>query len=265
MVAFQNIERATLTPARDGEAGRLLARLKGDVSRLESPQEAAREAARPVLRTGVAAIDRFLPWGGLPLDGLHEIAGWQETRFALSLLARLLADPDETRPVLWCQSAELAQERGRLYGPGMAALGLDPSRFLFVTARREREALWAMEEGLTSGTVAAAIGEVPALGMTESRRLQLAAAQGGAMGLVLRGPVGDRAPGAALTRWRAEPEPVALSPGTRFPALPGPERFRLALWRCRGGAAHEWKVEQDAETLHLALAAALAGRAAAQG
>ena len=171
-----------------------------------------------------------------------------------------------------------ARERGRLYGPGLAARGLDPSRLIFVTTRRDKEALWAMEEALAAGAAAGAVGEIPALGMTETRRLQLAAAKGGAMGLILRGPVGDRAPSAALSRWRAEAnetgpqEQVASSrlehvrrglsrpPGQ--PIHPQVGGFSLSLWRARGGQPGNWIVEQDAETFHLTLAAPLAGRAA---
>lgn len=261
MVAYQNIERASLGRADQGEAGRLLAQLRGQVAGLESGDE----HDRPILSTGMAVVDQALPWGGIPLDGLHEITGQKETGFALGLLHGLLAQRAETRPVLWCQSAEVARERGRLYGPGMVAMGLDPSRFLFVTARRDKQALWAMEEALTSGTVAGAIAEIPALGMTETRRLQLAATKGEAMGLILRGPIGDRAPSAALTRWRADPV-AAPAPGRSDDLpLPGRDRFDLALWRCRGGAAHTWMVEQDAKTLHLTVAAALASRQAAAG
>ncbi len=98
--------------------------------------------------TGVAEIDRVLPWSGLPPAGLHEIAGWRETDFALSLIAGLLARDGETRPVIWCQPEEGTRERGRLYGPGLAVRGLDPSWLIFVNGRREKETLWAMEEAL---------------------------------------------------------------------------------------------------------------------
>jgi protein ImuA len=257
MVAYQNIDRSSFTEAGGQAAREALARLKGRIAGLETDSDPGLAA----LSTGVERIDEALPWAGLPLAGLHEVAGWREADFALALLAGLLARPSETRPVLWCQSLDAARERGRPYGPGLAQRGADPGRMLFVTARRERECLWAMEEALASGAVAAAVAEAPAIGMTETRRLQLAAARGEAMGLILRGPVGDRAPSAALTRWRAEPLPGPESAGP--PPLTGPGRFDLSLWRCRGGAPDNWTVEQDAQTLHLALAAPLAGRASA--
>lgn len=250
---YRNIDRPARLETDAGDRERL-DWLKRQISDLTP----AAEPERPALATGIAAVDRRLPWGGLPLAGLHEIAGLMETAFALHLLRRLTERAAESRPVLWCQTADGVRERGRLYGPGLAGCGIDPGRILFVTARREKDAQWAMEEALTSGAVAAAVAETPALGMTESRRLQLAAQKGEAMGLLLRGPAGDRAPSAALTRWRAEPLAASEVPGE--PPLPGPLALRLSLWRCRGGRAADWTLCQDEQTLRLDLAASLADR-----
>jgi len=278
MVAWRNIDKTALEPANLTASHQVLAGLKDRVAGIESQGSSA--AGAEMLSTGVAEIDRALPWGGLPTAGLHEIAGWRETDFALALIVRLLARDGETRPVFWCQPEDGARERGRLYGPGLAARGLDPSRLIFVTTRREKEALWAMEEALAAGAAAGAVGEIPALGMTETRRLQLAAAKGGSMGLILRGPVGDRATSAAITRWRAEAAETAhlgMGGPARWAAQAfpdGPSRaacqpihptqrgfpFSLSLWRARGGRPAQWMVEQDAETFHLALAASLADR-----
>lgn len=283
MVAWRNIEKATLEPANLTAAHDVLSGLRDRVAGMESAPPPDGRTGANMLSTGVSEIDQALPWGGLPPAGLHEIAGWQETGFALSLIAGLLARDGETRPVIWCQAEGGARERGQLYGPGLAARGLDPSRLIFVTTRRDREALWAMEEALASGAAAGAVGEIPALGMTESRRLQLAAAKGGAMGLILRGPIGDRAANAALSRWRAEPAETAhlgLGGSAKWAAQAFPEShsrppgqptqppaggFSLSLWRARGGRPGNWMVEQDAETLHLTLAAPLADRQAAAG
>jgi protein ImuA len=296
MVAWRNIEKETLEPANLTAAHDVLSGLRDRVAGMESApppdgrtadgRTADGRAGASMLSTGVAEIDRALPWSGLPPAGLHEIAGWRETDFALSLIAGLLARDGETRPVIWCQPEEGTRERGRLYGPGLAVRGLDPSRLIFVNGRREKETLWAMEEALASGAAAGAVGEIPALGMTETRRLQLAAAKGGSMGLVLRGPIGDRAASAALSRWRAEPVETALRGMGRLAhsaaqASPkGPSHFvtadtavihptqrgfSLSLWRARGGQPGNWTVQQDAETLHLALAAPLAGRTARAG
>jgi len=76
-------------------------------------------------------------------------------------------------PVLWCL------KRPDLYGPGLIAHGLDPSRLVLVLAKRDDEILWAMEEGLRMPGLAAVVGEVGRLPMVAGRRLQLAAERSG--------------------------------------------------------------------------------------
>ena len=44
-------------------------------------------------------------------------------------------------PVLWCRS------RRDLYAPGLKSLGLDAGNLVVVEADKDRELLWAMEEG----------------------------------------------------------------------------------------------------------------------
>src|SRR5215469_14130796 len=82
--------------------------------------------------------------------------------------------------VLWCLS------RPDLYGPGLAAHGLDPARLVLVRAPRDAEILWAMEEGLRSTGLAAVVGEVGTLAAVASRRLQLAAERSGITAFLLR-------------------------------------------------------------------------------
>ena len=128
--------------------------------------------AHGVLPFGVAAIDRALPGGGLARGALHEIlgAGGDEedgalpAAFAARILGRL------TGVVLWCLP------RPDLYGPGLAAHGLDPERVVLVRASRDAEILWAMEEGLRTPGIIAVVGEIGVLPAVASRRLQLAAA-----------------------------------------------------------------------------------------
>jgi protein ImuA len=207
--------------------------------------------ARPILALGMAEIDRALG-GGLPTACLHEIVGRFDegaaTGFCLALLARLTDVRGKTRPVLWCG------RRIDLYGPGLAACGLDPGRFILAEAVKPADLLWAMEEGLRCPSLAAVVGAVERLDLTAARRLQLAAEAGGATGLVLRQDR-EAASGAsaATTRWR-----VSAVPGAGM--CP---RWHVELLRCRGGRPREWHVEWCDETGDLALAAAFRDRPAA--
>lgn len=220
---------------------------------------------RAVLPFAVPAVDKALPGKGLALGVLHEVAGAgaeeEDGAVAAAFLAGILARLRPTLPILWC----LAE--GDLYGPGLAAAGLAPSRLILAQARRPQEMLWAMEEGLKSPALAAVVGEVAALTLPASRRLQLAAEASGVTGFALRrwrsgDDAADQrlAPNAALTRWRVAALPGDVSAGE--PGL-GRPRWQVELWRCRGGNAMSWMMEACDATGHVALAAALADRAAA--
>lgn len=227
-----------------------------------------------VLPLGPAALDAHLPGGGLPLAGLHEIDGeraeWDDgaaSGFCLALLARLSAAlPERTvGPILWAAPA------GDLYAPGLAGFGLDPRRLILVRARNDREVLWALEEVLRAGGLAAVVGEVAELDRTAARRLQLATETAGLPCFLLRrrrlARRGADAPCAAVTRWRVAPLPseTDLDCGPVGQSVPGqnfvgPARWRVELRRCRGAAPAAFIMEWDDATGCFALAAALRDR-----
>jgi len=202
-----------------------------------------------VLPLGVAALDRALPEGGLALGRLHEIVagpGEAGTGFAAALLARIAGAAGR---VLWCAP----DGRGpALYGPGLAAFGLDPDRTIFVRAASTPDVLWAMEEGLRCRALAAVLGEVEAMDLTASRRLQLAAERHGVTALALRRQrrAARLEPSAATTRWQAAALP-AVAGAAPEDALGDPAgdamgetaRWAVSLLRCRGGAPRDFVVE----------------------
>jgi protein ImuA len=261
----------------------LLTELRERVRRIERPAA----TAHGVLPFGVAAIDRALPGGGLAQGALHEFlgAGGDEedgalaAAFAARILGRLAATGDGM--VLWCLP------RPDLYGPGLAAHGLDPGRIVLVRAPHDAEILWAMEEGLRAPGIIAVVGEVGTLPAVASRRLQLAAERSGITAFLLRRwrdggqAARERAlPNAATTRWRitampSKPPPIP-SPAPTLP-LPrlrewegvgwgpgvGRARWQIELLRCRGGEPACWETEVSDATDHVSLATALADRPAA--
>src|SRR6516164_4450370 len=148
----------------------LVPELRERIRRIERPTA----AIHGVLPFGIAAIDRVLPGGGLARGALHEILGTGgdeedgalAAAFAAGILGRLTRTGDGT--VLWCLP------RPDLYGPGLAAHGLDPRHLVLVRAPRDAEILWAMEEGLRAPGITAVVGDVGTLAVVASRRLQLA-------------------------------------------------------------------------------------------
>jgi protein ImuA len=217
----------------------LLPALRERVRRIERPA-----AVHGVVASGIAAIDRALPGGGLMRGALHEIMGMsgdeEDGALAAAFAAGIVGRLGMGGAVLWCLP------RADLYGPGLAGCGLDPGRLVVVRAARDAEILWAMEEGLRAPGLVAVIGEVGALPPVTSRRLQLAAEGSGITAFLLRrwrnAGVAARErhlPNAAATRWRisALPSvPAAGEPGV------GPPRWRIELLRCRGGEPGSWEV-----------------------
>jgi protein ImuA len=274
----------------------LLPQLRERIRRIERPAA----TAHGILPFGIAEIDRALPGGGLARGALHEILGVGgdeedgalAAAFAAHILGRLGTSPTspshvsgvgpslsplkggegnkirrlslsapgggEVGTILWCLP------RPDLYGPGIAAHGLDPGRVVLVSAPRDGEILWAMEEGLRAPGIAAVVGEVGTLPAVASRRLQLAAERSGITAFLLRrwreGGQAARErilPNAATTRWRIAAMPSI--PARNEPGV-GRPRWRVELLRCRGAEPACWEVEVADATGHVCLAAALADR-----
>ena len=197
------------------------------------------------------------PWPE-PSPGLEEAAAddprdWpQATAFAL---ARAAGGEGERRPVAMVTTAAWRAERGGLSAQGLAGLGIAPDRVILVRADKEAEALWAMEEVLKSGAVAGAVGTVRAAPFTTTRRLDFAARQGRAAGVLLRVQGGGDLSAARL-RWRIGVEPSLPHPFD--PKAPGLARMRAELTRRRDGPLGAWMLEQDDDAHRLRLAAGLA-------
>lgn len=236
----------------DGEGGASPqdAHARAPACHLPAPSFAAPRRRLPPWRLGAREIDGLLPAAGLEDDALHEIkpalpapgqaaaaAVAAARQLALALagrrLATLLESPDPrmaSAPILWCAPAAIAADVGLPYGQGLTAFGVDPRRLLLAEAATAADALWVLEEGLASGSLALAVGLVDEIDLTPARRLSLAAAAKRTPCLLVTGARSAPA-GATATRWRAGPAPGADHPFD--PAAPGALRFEVALERCR--------------------------------
>ena len=202
--------------------------------------------------------------------GLHEIRAEAyrdypaALAFALAAIAEQAATPvGERELVLWCLSRETAREWGRPYGPGLLALGIDPALFLVVEARGTDHAAWALEEGLKSGALIAALAAVGIDTPLAARRLGLAAQASRTPCLLLSGHDRANLPG-TLTRWRiaarrSRPAPFDV-------AAPGAPYWQLTLERCRGETPERnFIVEFSHESLRLDFPAASSDRTVEAG
>jgi protein ImuA len=259
-----------------------LEQLKAQIQQLEGFGGTLAGTTQQTLPFGVDAIDDHLPGGGLARGALHEVFASDAgiaTAFC-ALLAGRLANDTENHAILWCERP-WTLDAGALYGPALLQFGIDPARMILVRPRCDADALWAMEEGLRCGRVAAVVGEITDMSLTASRRLQLAAEETGVTALMLRPKTDRPAPSAAATRWRLDAVEHAAkqagpAPGQEnnrannqandneavFQTSPGlnTARWHAELFRCRGGTSADWMMEWNDETGNFSVAAEICDR-----
>ena len=242
--------------AQPASKAAVLAELRGRIRRMEGIGGADGTRFLPL---GVPDVDGVLPDGGLPLGCLHEVVGENDpfnsvaTGFSAAILARISGrrtghggsghEGSGGGQVVWITRDD------DLYAPGIAAYGLKPERLIVVSARRDSDILWAMEECLRCRPLAAVLGEIGDIDMVASRRLQLAAEASGVTALLLRSSSRRLGATASVTRWglsAAPSRPIDEVPGVGLP------RWRTRLLRCRGGQPGEWLLEWHGDGFVLA-------------
>ncbi len=176
--------------------------------------------------------------GGLARGALHEVLGSDAavaSGFALMLALRTLMPGVLGKPILWVMTDRAERQSGRLYGPGLVELGVNPDQLISIHAPDELSALRVGADILGCMEVGAAIieaGEAKKLDLTASRRLALAAEKSSVTCLITRAP-GTVIASAASTRWSVAPAPSTNLPGN----APGQACLHVHLLRHRGGVA----------------------------
>lgn len=181
---------------------------------------------------------------------LEEACGTSPRDMAAVLLFSLSRRIEgDRRPVLITAPQAWFGEHGRPYGPGLSGVSL-----ILAPVSTGAQALWAMEQALRSGAVSLALGAVDGASLTQTRRLDFAAKQGGSVGLIL--PRDQDGLSAARRRWRVAT--CGSAPDLEDPRAPGRGRLIAELVRGRGEHCGAWMLEQDDETHRLRLADRLA-------
>ena len=159
----------------------------------------------------------------------------------------LLAQLDDTKPLLWVQERMAILESGRIHPPGLPSPNL-----IHVEARDAKDALWAMEEGLRCSALSAVIGEVwgdpRALDFTATRRLAVASERSGVAAFLIR--LGGHANlSGARMRWRIASAPSLAN--DLDPKAPGQPAWDAELFRARAMPPGRWTLTHDAGAFHL--------------
>jgi len=200
-----------------------------------------RQGFRPpsasVVDMGLGPVAAAFPHGVFPTGAMHELLSHSPEGFAASgaftasLVGRLMA---RGGACLWIGP------RRNLFPPGLAVYGVEADRVVFVEVRKEKEALWVLEEALKCEGLAAVVGEVREVGWVVSRRFQLAVEQSRVAGFLLRDRPKGRQPIAAVARWQITPLPAGKNPGMPGVGFP---RWRVELLRIRSGHTGKWELE----------------------
>ncbi len=138
-------------------------------------------APLPSVPSGFGALDAELPGGGWPRGALTELlldgAGLGELGLLMPALRALRAEGG------WSLVVGAPYP---LHAPAWAAAGIDLSRLLVVSPALARDALWAAEQALASGAPGAVLCWTDKADARAMRRLQVAAAAGGAAAFLFR-------------------------------------------------------------------------------
>jgi hypothetical protein len=179
-------------------------------------------AALETLPTGFPTLDVGLPGGGWPRHGLIEILTPRPGIGELYLLLPVLAALSKVSPARWCTWISPPHEP---FAPALEAHGVALDRMLIV---RTSMPLWAHEQALRSGACEMALAWLPRASPRAVRRLQLAAEQGRALGVLYRSQRYAQEASPAMLRVLLEP----LNHGESH----GEHGARVSLIKSRGGS-----------------------------
>jgi len=210
----------------------ILQRLQRDISHLQG----SKPACNMQYDFGLGTIHRAFPQGAFPLGAVHEFvatnreAAASSTGFLTGLLKTLMGTE---ATILWIGGSQ------DLFSPALGFFGLPAHRIIRLQLKKHKDILWAVEEALKCGALAAVIGEIPDLDFTASRRLQLAVEHSKTTGFLLRCTTRPLSTTACTARWRITPLPSAALgdlPGIGYP------RWQVELLKIRNGQPGQWNV-----------------------
>lgn len=222
---------------KTASASPLVNQLRQEIARWEAARHPPSEE---IISTGCPAWDALLPGGGFRQGSLVE---W-------------LADGDGTgRQTLALHVARQALRKGGVvvvldrersfFPPAVFHWGIPPESLIVVQPSNPGEQLWALEQSLRCRAVVAVLAGLEKLDPLAFRRLQLAAEQGGGVGLLFRPGWVRHEPTWAEVRFWVEPRPGGRSDR---------RRVKIEVLRLRGGLAGggiELEIDDETGAVHL--------------
>src|SRR6202158_5156635 len=169
--------------------------------------ECSRVASGLPAPSGFPELDASLPGGGWPIGAIAELMSDAIGIGELSLLVPVLSRLARAgRYIAWIAPPYLP------YAPALAQRGLPLNCGLLIQTYNLQQSLRATEQALRCPAVGAVLGWPAYIVDKNVRRLQLAAAAGGSLGILYRPPQAAResSRSALRLRWHAAPDGLAV-------------------------------------------------------
>ena len=190
----------------------------------------------PALSSGCPALDRALPEKGFRPGTLVEWLSRGEGDGTATLAFRAAAGAFAPRSAGGGGAVVVLDRTGEFYPLAAVAQGIEPARLIVVHPGNKADHAWALDQALRCPAVAAVVAWPESLdGKLDGRtfrRLQLAAEQGGGLGLLIRPESVRCQPSWADVRLLVEPlpspSPYGRSAADARRALALPRRSRRA-------------------------------------
>jgi protein ImuA len=222
--------------------------LKADIITQLKKDILALQGFRPLLhqhsQIELGTINHSFPNSQFPLGVNHEFIchpqgvtdGVSENMTASSgFIAGILSSLLQKRgAAIWISASQI------IFPPALVSFGIEPSQIIFIHLKKQKEILWTIEEALKCDGLAAVVGEIAAMDLAVSRRLQLATEQSRVTGFLLRNNPKQPGTTACTCRWRIralQSETENDLPGVGF------ARWKVELLKVRNGKTGQWKLE----------------------
>lgn len=201
------------------------------LSRQIREMETAGRPAQECISSGCRTMDRHLPHGGYARGSMLELLrsgpGSGVSSIALMIARQAIVDG---------KYLVVIDPQRQFYPPAMKSLGIPLERIIALQPANHADAIWGLAQVLRCSAVGAVIAEVGPLEDRVARKLQLAAEQGGGLGVFLRDARSARSqPSWADVQWlvrSATPEHNTHNLEMQHQNI---RWFNLELARCSGG------------------------------
>lgn len=175
--------------------------------------------------SGSARLDAA---AGIRRGTLTELIGEEGGGASTLAVALAIRACDPNRPLV------VVDQQRRIYPPALAAMGIDLRRVVMTFPSNAKDCQWVLTQALACPAIAAVLCWPDQLGDRMFRRLQLAAEQGGSLGLIIRRTAALNEPSWADARLSVQPAP-----------FPGQRRFRIHVLRSHGIGITDRSVEVE--------------------